>query len=83
MVLGRVGSAALDQASGLGGVATVNRELAELNNANDLSHDEWLGLTLDREAAIRAEKRLSNRLPEARRYPPDSPDALQILVFHG
>jgi hypothetical protein len=41
------------QALGLGGMATAYRELAEQNSADDLSRDEWLGLMLDREAAIR------------------------------
>jgi len=54
------------QALGLGGMATAYRELAEQNNADDLSRDEWLGLMLDREAAIRADKRLTNRLAAAR-----------------
>ncbi len=54
------------QALGLGGMATAYRELAEQNNADDLSRDEWLGLMLDREAAIRADKRLSNRIAAAR-----------------
>src|SRR5690606_23439982 len=54
------------QALGLGGMATAYRELAEQNNADDLSRDEWLGLMLDREAAIRADKRLTNRIGAAR-----------------
>jgi DNA replication protein DnaC len=54
------------QALGLGGMATAYRELAEQNNADDLSRDEWLGLMLDREAANRADKRLTNRLAAAR-----------------
>lgn len=54
------------QALGLGGMATAYRELAEQNNADDLSRDEWLGLMLDREAAIRADKRLTNRLAAAK-----------------
>nr|WP_195165231.1 IS21-like element helper ATPase IstB [Mesorhizobium sp. NBSH29] len=54
------------QALGLGGMATAYRELAEQNNADKLSRDEWLGLMLDRETAIRADKRLTNRLAAAR-----------------
>lgn len=54
------------QALGLGGMATAYRELADQNNADDLSRDEWLGLMLDREATIRADKRLTNRLAAAR-----------------
>jgi hypothetical protein len=30
------------------------RELAEQSSANELSRDEWLGLMLDREVAMRA-----------------------------
>ncbi|RWK16010.1 MAG: AAA family ATPase, partial [Mesorhizobium sp.] len=36
------------QALGLAGMAAAWRELAERNNANELSRDEWLGLMLDR-----------------------------------
>jgi DNA replication protein DnaC len=54
------------QALGLGGMASAYRELAEQSNADDLSRDEWLGLMLDRETAIRADKRLTNRLAVAR-----------------
>jgi hypothetical protein len=41
------------QALGLAGMADAYRQLAEQDNAADLSRDEWLGLMLDREAAIR------------------------------
>lgn len=54
------------QALGLGGMATAYRELAEQNSPDDLSRDEWLGLMLDRETALRADKRLTNRLAAAR-----------------
>ena len=54
------------QALGLGGMATACRELSEQNNADGLNRDEWLGLMLDREAAMRADKRLTNRLASAR-----------------
>lgn len=50
------------QALGLGGMATAYRELSGHSSASDLSRDEWLGLILDREAAMRADKRLNNRL---------------------
>lgn len=42
------------------------RDLADQSNADDPSGDEWLGLMLDREAAMRADKRLTNRLAVAR-----------------
>lgn len=54
------------QALGLGGMATAYREMSEQNNADGLNRDEWLGLMLDREAATRADKRLTNRLASAR-----------------
>lgn len=54
------------QALGLGGMAAAYRDLADQSNADDLSRDEWLGLMLDREAAMRADKRLTNRLAVAR-----------------
>lgn len=54
------------QTLGLGGMAAAYRQLAEQDNAKELSRDEWLGLMLDREAALRADKRLSNRLAAAR-----------------
>lgn len=58
------------QTLGLPGMATAYRELAGQTNANDLSRDEWLGLMLDREVAMRADKRLGNRLTAAKlRFP--------------
>jgi DNA replication protein DnaC len=54
------------QALGLGGMASAYRDLAGQSNTDDLSRDEWLGLMLDREAAMRANKRLTNRLAAAR-----------------
>ncbi|ESW64449.1 hypothetical protein X771_25305 [Mesorhizobium sp. LSJC277A00] len=41
-------------------------DLADQSNADDLSRDEWLGLMLDREAPMGADKRLTNRLAVAR-----------------
>ncbi|MCW2203692.1 DNA replication protein DnaC [Bradyrhizobium elkanii] len=54
------------QALGLAGMAAAYRQLAEQDNAADLSRDEWLGLMLDREAAMRADRRLTNRLAAAK-----------------
>ncbi|WP_280948976.1 ATP-binding protein [Mesorhizobium sp. LNHC252B00] len=54
------------QALGLGGMAAAYQDLADHSNADDLSRDEWLGLMLDREAAMRADKRLTNGLAVAR-----------------
>ncbi len=58
----------LDQmlALGLSGMATAYRELSDQPQGNDLSRDEWLGLMLDREIAVRADKRLTNRLVTAK-----------------
>ncbi|WP_439366148.1 ATP-binding protein [Bradyrhizobium sp. DASA03005] len=47
-------------------MATAYRELAEQVNAADLSRYEWLGLMPDREAAMRAGRRLTNRLAVAK-----------------
>ncbi len=54
------------QALGLAGMATAYRELAEQCNTDDLSRDEWLGLMLDRETVMRADRRLTNRLAAAK-----------------
>ncbi|WP_353027294.1 ATP-binding protein [Mesorhizobium sp. M0991] len=54
------------QALGLGGMAAAYLDLADQSNADDLSHDERLGLMVDREAAMRADKRLTNPLVVAR-----------------
>ncbi|MGO6705178.1 ATP-binding protein, partial [Rhizobium ruizarguesonis] len=50
----------LDQmnALGLAGMATAYRELTEQVHGNDLSFDERLGLMLDREIALRTDRRL-------------------------
>ncbi len=51
----------LDQmnALGLAGMATAYRELIEQAHGNDLSFDERLGLMLDREIAVRTDRRLT------------------------
>ncbi len=54
------------QALGLIGMAAAYRDLSEQPATRELAREEWLGLMLDREAAIRADKRLSNRLRSAR-----------------
>lgn len=54
------------QVLGLAGMAAAWRELAEQSSANELSRDEWLGLMLDREVAMRADKRVRNRLASAK-----------------
>jgi DNA replication protein DnaC len=54
------------QALGLAGMAAAYRQLAEQDNTADLSRDEWLGLMLDREIAVRADRRLTNRLAAAK-----------------
>lgn len=58
------------QALGLNGMAAAWRELADQDNGAELGRDEWLGLMLDREAAMRADKRVRNRLAAAKlRFP--------------
>ena len=54
------------QVLGLAGMAAAYRQLAEQDHAADLSRDEWLGLMLDRETAMRADRRLNNRLAAAK-----------------
>ena len=53
------------QTLGLAGMAAAYRQLAEQDNTAALSRDEWLGLMLDREVAVRADRRLTNRLAAA------------------
>ena len=56
------------QRLGLHGMAAAYRDLAE--QANELGHDEWIALMLDREETVRADKRLANRLRAAKlRFP--------------
>jgi DNA replication protein DnaC len=59
-------------ALGLSGMATAYRELAEQSQSHELNRDEWLGLMLDREIAMRGDKRLSNRLAIAKLRFPDA-----------
>jgi len=54
------------QMLGLAGMAVAYRQLAEQDNTADLGRDEWLGLMLDREIAVRADRRLTNRLAIAK-----------------
>jgi hypothetical protein len=49
------------QTLGLAGMASAYRELAEQAGSEGLARDEWLGLMLDREMAMRCDKRLANR----------------------
>jgi hypothetical protein len=58
------------RALGLPGMATAYRQLSEQDNAADLSRDEWLGLMLDREAAIRNISRPSKRAASRSSKPP-------------
>lgn len=54
------------QTLGLAGMAAAYRQLAEQDNTAALGRDEWLGLMLDREIAVRADRRLTNRLAIAK-----------------
>ena len=64
----------LDQmhALGLSGMAAAYRDLANQPEGSDLNRDEWLGLMLDREMAVRGDKRLTNRLAIAKLRFPDA-----------
>jgi len=59
-------------ALGLSGMATAYRELAEQSQSQELNRDEWLGLMLDREIAVRGDRRLTNRLAIAKLRFPDA-----------
>lgn len=55
---------------GLSGMAMAWRELSEQPDARAMNKEEWLGLMLDREIAVRADKRLTTRLAAAKlRFP--------------
>lgn len=54
------------QMLGLSGMAIAWRELAEQPESRSMDKDEWLGLMLDREIAVRADKRLTARLAAAK-----------------
>ena len=51
---------------GLAGMAAAWRDIADQDAAGDLTREEWLGLMLDREIAVRADRRLTNRLASAK-----------------
>ena len=62
----------LDQmaALGLAGMADAWKSLNDQDPDQALDRNEWLGLMLDREAAVRADKRFANRLRNAKmRFP--------------
>ena len=54
------------RALGLTAMADAFIELQNAPDAGELSHDDWLGLLVDREATSRENKRLARRLREAR-----------------
>ncbi|MEO7469014.1 ATP-binding protein [Sphingobium sp. AR-3-1] len=58
----------LDQmhALGLAGMSAAWREMTAQGSGEDLAREEWLGLMLDREMAVRADRRLGNKLRSAR-----------------
>lgn len=51
---------------GLNGMAAAFEDIGQDQQASELSHAEWLALLLDREASLRATRRLTNRLRAAR-----------------
>jgi len=69
------------QTLGLAGMAAAYRQLAEQDNTAALSRDEWLGLMLDREVAVRADRRLTNRLAAAKLRFPDA--CIEDIDFAG
>lgn len=54
------------QLLGLAGMAAAWRDIAAQDDGGELAREEWLGLMLDREIAVRADRRLANRLKTAR-----------------
>ncbi|MEF2549640.1 ATP-binding protein [Aurantimonas sp. E1-2-R+4] len=72
------------QALGLAGMASAYRDLSEQPGATELARDEWLGLMLDRETAVRADKRLTNRLRLAKlRFPDASIEDIDFTAARG
>jgi DNA replication protein DnaC len=69
------------QTLGLAEMAAAYRQLAEQDNTAALSRDEWLGLMLDREVAVRADRRLTNRLAAAKLRFPDA--CIEDIDFAG
>jgi DNA replication protein DnaC len=51
---------------GLAGMAAAWRDMAEQDSARELRREDWLGLMLDREITCRADRRLTNRLANAK-----------------
>lgn len=66
---------------GLSGMAAAWRELAEQPNARAMEKEEWLGLMLDREIAVRADKRLTARLVAAKLRFPEA--CVEDIDFHA
>ena len=50
----------------LDGIADAFAELQALDDTSDLSHAEWLGLLIDREAASRSTKKFQSRMRTAK-----------------
>ncbi|SIT58811.1 Putative insertion sequence ATP-binding protein y4bM/y4kI/y4tA (fragment) [Mesorhizobium prunaredense] len=74
----------LDQMQALGLAGMAWRELAEQSSANELSRDEWLGLMLDREVAMRADKRVRNRLASSKlRFPEACIEDIDFAASRG
>ncbi|WP_419739225.1 IS21-like element helper ATPase IstB [Ruegeria sp.] len=64
----------LDQMTALGltGMAQTWKDLEEQDQNQSLDRNEWLGLMLDREATMRADKRFANRIRNAKMRFPDA-----------
>ena len=70
------------QRLGLHGMVAAYRDLAE--QANELGHEDWLALMLDREETVRADKRLANRLRAAKlRFPEACIEDIDYAVVKG
>jgi len=70
-------------AMGLHGMAKAFHEMAANPDADGLSHAEWLGMLLDRELALRHDRRLSARLRYAKLRHQAAPEDIDYRAERG
>jgi DNA replication protein DnaC len=68
---------------GLAGMAQALREQLEQSQYHELSFEEWLGLLVDREVAVRDNRRQATRLKAARLRQPASVEDLDFRAPRG
>ena len=71
------------QALGLHGMAKAFLDAEAHGDTHTLSHAEWLGILLDRETAMRADKRLTARLRHARLRQQATPEDVDYRAVRG